>query len=427
MGVQGLPIIAVPVDVRVNAETARMAAMKAVNEIVGILTRQEVASEYANMHRGTELEENLGRPTPVLSWEPVEGPDSFEEANAFLYDRGWTDGLPVIPATKTSVERMLSCTDRDPKEVIGKIPPRWGLATVERVAVNAVMAGCLPEHLPLILCAVDVLARPEFDIFSAQATTAPVAPMMLVNGPLAKKLKINGSFGLFGPCWRSNAAMGRAVRLVLVNIGGGLPGTTDKAVQGQPGKYSFCIAENEDESPWEPFHVEQGFDRNVSTVTMYGIQATHNLIILDNTPDSTLVIAADAMCTIGCNTMYNGGRPCLVLNPRLANYLSRAGYSKDDVKRYLFEHARVPLSRFPINSLSQLRARRPNLDFSSPQSLVPVCDDASQMVILVAGGAGTHITYLPGFSMKCWPTTVPIALKDGTPVESIEDFLKAEK
>ncbi|MBI2909592.1 MAG: hypothetical protein HYX92_18270 [Chloroflexi bacterium] len=425
MGVGALPIIAVPVDVRVNVELAEKAAADAIDEIVRILTdsSQKTAEKYRDMHSGAELERKLGRPAPVVSWEAIEGPDSLEEANAFFYDRGWTDGLPIIPPSEAAVKRMLSYTDRDPKEVIGKIPPRWGRATVERVAINAVMAGCLPQHLPLVLCATDILARPEFEIFSAQATTNPVAPMMLVNGPLARELQVNGSFNLLGPGWRSNASMGRAVRFVLVNIGGGVPGTTDKSIHGQPAKYTFCIAENEEETPWEPFHVERGFDRNVSTVTMVGAQAIHNVIVLDNRPQSTLEIAADAMCTVGVNTMYYGGRPTVVINPRLANYLARVGYSKNDVKKHLFDHARVPLSRFPVGTLPQLMQRRAHLDFSSPDSMIPVCDKPADINILVAGGGGTHVLYLPAFSGHCLPTTVPIALKDGTPVRSIEEFL----
>lgn len=428
LGVPALPIIAVPIDVRVNVALAEKATNDAIDELVHILTdpRDKVIERYKDKHSGAELEQRLGRPKPVVSSEPVEGPASFEEASAFFYEKGWTDGLPIIPPTEEAVQRMLAYTDREHQEVIGEVPPRWGKATVERIAINAVMAGCRPEYLPIIIHATEILARPEFDIFSAQATTNPVAPLTLINGPIATELAINGSFNLFGPGWRANATIGRALRFILVNIGGGIPGTTDKAIHGQPAKYTFCIAENEAESPWEPYHVEKGFHRDVSTVTLVGVQATHNVIVLDNSPQSTLEISADAMCTIGVNTMYYGGKPILVLNPRLADYLARDGYSKDDVKRYLFEHARAPVSKFPIGTLPQLKQRRSHYDFSSPNTLIPVCDRWEDISILVCGGGGTHVQYLPTFGTHCHPTTVPIALKDGTPVKSIKDFLKKE-
>ncbi|MBI2907423.1 MAG: hypothetical protein HYX92_07210 [Chloroflexi bacterium] len=411
-----------------NAALAEKTAGEAVEEVIRVFTDpcEQVIERYKRTHSGADLEARLGRPKPVVSSAPVEGPASFAEASAFFYEMGWTDGLPIIPPTEQEVRRMLAHTDRDPEEVLGKIGPRWGKASIEKIAVNAVMAGCLPEYLPIIIAATEIMARPEFDIFSAQATTNPVAPLTLVNGPIARELKINGSFNVFGQGWRSNATIGRAIRLVLLNIGGGVPGTTDKAIHGQPAKFSFCMAENEDETPWEPYNVELGYDKDVSTITVVGIQATHNVIVLDNDPQSTLVITADAMCTMGVNSMYYGGKAVVVMNPRLAGYLKRAGYSKDDVKRYLFEHARVPVSRFAVGTLPQLRQRRPQYDYDSPTTTIPVVDRWEDIVLLVAGGGGTHVQYLPTFGVHCHPTTSPIALKNGAAARSIVDFRRAE-
>ena len=144
-------------------------------------------------------------------------------------------------------------TQRIPSDVVATIPPCWGEATIEKIAINAVMAGCLPEYMPLIITAVEAMAEEKFRLAEIQPTTHPVAPLIIVNGPIGKQLNINSKSGYFGPCWRANATIGRVIRLVLLNIGGALPGKTDLSTQGQPSKYTYCIAENEEDSPWEPF------------------------------------------------------------------------------------------------------------------------------------------------------------------------------
>src|SRR5262249_24111947 len=161
-------------------------------------------------------------------------------------------------------------TDGDPEQVLGMLPPRQGEATVEKLAINAVMAGCLPEYLPVLIAAVEAVADPDFNLDGVQATTHPVAPLIVVNGPLARRLNINSGYNCFGQGFRANATIGRAMRLVLMNVGGGLPGTGDRSTQGSPSKFSYCIAENEEANPWEPLHVERGFPRDVSTVTVSG-------------------------------------------------------------------------------------------------------------------------------------------------------------
>ncbi|MBI2906281.1 MAG: hypothetical protein HYX92_01355 [Chloroflexi bacterium] len=418
-----LPILSIPVEARWKTEDTEAAADKLIDDIVAVLTgpQQQVSREYVDKHPLAEIEEYTDRPRQSLSTEPVRV-SVPEEATDVFYDRGWTDGLPIVAPTAEAVERMLTLAGRDRGEVIALIPPRWAKATVEKIAVNAVMAGCRPEYLPVIVTAVQAISEPQFGLATIQATTNPVAPLAIVNGPIAKEVGLNARFNVFGAGWRSNATIGRAVRLILMNIGGGLPGTTDKAIQGQPGKYTFCIAENEDESPWEPLHVELGFPREVSTVTVIGVQATHNFIVLDRTPQSILWLSADIMVGLGTNNMFYGGQTALALNPQLAGILAVGGYTKVDFKQYLFDHARVPLSKFPPASHGLLKLRRSHYDYSSGETSIPVADCKEDIYVIVTGAPGGHGTYLPTLGTDTAPVTKAVSLGDGRRATSLEDF-----
>jgi len=208
----------------------------------------------------------------------INASDSLEEINDLYYERSWADGLPIIPPTEERVMAMLAGTTQKPQNVVAEIPPQWGEATVEKVAINAVMAGCLPEYMPVILAAVEAMVEKQLNLYALQATTHPSAPLVIVNGPIRKELGLNSGYNVFGQGNRANATIGRAIRLILVNIGGAVPSKLDRATHGQPSKYSFCIAENEEVNPWEPLHVERGFDPSVSTVTIFGVENPWNVI-----------------------------------------------------------------------------------------------------------------------------------------------------
>src|SRR5512138_652313 len=202
--------------------------------------------------------------TMKLISEQIEVDESLDSINELFYEKGWSDGLPVIPPTEERVRRILSAVRRDPQELIATLLPLNGMATIEKIAVNAVMAGCLPEHLPVVIAAVESIADEKFGILAIQTTTHPCGALVVVNGPIAKKLGINSSGSAFGPGSRANATIGRALRLVMVNIGGAIPGEVDKSTMGQPAKYTYCVAENEEKNPWQPLHVERGFEANDS-------------------------------------------------------------------------------------------------------------------------------------------------------------------
>ena len=188
-------------------------------------------------------------PEQALQAERFEIPDDIWAAQAFFDEKGWSDGLPIIPPTEERVAQMLAATKRKPQDVIGAVPPRWAQATVEKIAINGVMAGCKPEYMPVLIAATEALADPKLNLYALQATTGGPAIMIIINGPIRQAINVNGGPNALGEGWRANATIGRFVRLMQRNVGGSYPGTTCKATLGWPGKYSICVGENEEASP----------------------------------------------------------------------------------------------------------------------------------------------------------------------------------
>jgi hypothetical protein len=333
----------------------------------------------------------------------VEVADSLEgaiDAIELCFERGWTDGLPVVPPTEARVRAMLGGTRREPGELIGVVPPRMGEATVEAVAINAVMAGCRPEYLPVVIAALEAMLEERFNLNGVQATTHSCAPLTIVNGPVVGRIGLNAGTNVFGQGFRANATIGRAIRLILTNLGGGIPDLGDKATHGHPGKFSFCIAENEAESPWEPLHVERGRAPEESAVTVLACEAPQAIL------GGPRVIAAH-MRAPGSNNINWGGEALVVLGPVIAQRLARRGWSKRDVKQYLFEHGRAPLQELldRVGGLENLRrggggtARWPTwLDLKNPDTRVPMVRDPADLHLVVAGNAAMHFAaLLPGW------------------------------
>lgn len=273
-------------------------------------------------------------------------PESIEEISEYYYQRGWTDGLPIVPPTEDRVEKMLSGTTRKPQDVVGEVPPGNGIATVEKIAINAVMAGCMPQYVPVLITALEAMLEPKFNLYGIQATTHPVAPLVIVNGPIRKRLAINSGYNVFGQGTKANATIGRAMRLILINVGGAVHGKLDRSTQGQPSKYSFCIAENEEKNPWQPLHVERGFEPSVSTVTVLAAENPHNIndhSSIDAQGILTTIIGT--MKTQGSNNVLSqSGEVLLTLGPEHASTIAKSGFSKEDIKRFIFLNARLPIS-----------------------------------------------------------------------------------
>ncbi len=327
-----------------------------------------------------------------------EAPDDIEAINRLYHERKWSDGLPIVPPTQERVQRMVAHAGRGPGEIVARVAPGFGAATVERIAINAVMAGCEPAYLPVVIAAVDAMAAPEFNLQGIQATTNPVAVWVVVSGPLAQRLGVNGAFNCLGQGAQANATIGRALRLVLQNVGGALPGAMDRATHGQPGKYSFCCAENEEANPWDLLHVERGLPRAASAVTVVGAEGTMNMNTHTKDADELLRAIAETMQHPPSNEYSHGGEPWLILSPEHVEILRAAGLSKAEVKRRLWDQSRLPAGRMTEKDLLRVASSRSKeLGEIRPDTLLPISPRPEDIWIVVAGGPGTHSVYVPCF------------------------------
>lgn len=324
---------------------------------------------------------------------------NLEDYQDLVAAKGWGDGLPVVPPTPARVGAMLDAVGHPADLSLGQMPPSRRETTVQAVAVNAVMAGCRPEHFAVVVAAVGAVLDPAFNLYGIQATTNPVAPLVLVNGPVAGELGFNAGSNAFGTGWPANATVGRALRLAMSNIGDAKPDGSDRATHGFPGKFTFCAAENEAASPWPPFHVSRGFEATDSVVTVMGIAQFHNIVeFVATAPEEILAVLAANLAVPGTNNISYGGEPALALCPEHAAILGSGGYDRADIAAYLFEQARCDLSGSPPAVQAMLASRRPSWCRIEDW---PICDRAEDLLIFVCGGPGTHSLSLPSFG----PTT----------------------
>ena len=307
-----------------------------------------------------------------------------DDAVEYCYRQGWTDGLPVVPPTEDKVLRFVELSGRHPSEVIGVEPVRARVITVEKVAINAVMAGCLPEYMPVVLAAAECMVQPEFNLHSSLASTSGFAPLLLINGPVRRALGFASGHNIFGPApdRRANATVGRAIRLMLLNVLDSRPGVLDRAVMGHPGKYSYCIAEDEESSPWEPLHVERGFAPDASTVTVFTCLGPFQLDLqrIPRRPEPVLERIAAGMLVFGPGQ----GEMLLLMPPEISSVFGDASWSKHMVRQLLFEKARKPAREWP-----RINPNHTELPAASGDEMVPVCSSPESVVILSGGGAGS--------------------------------------
>ncbi|HWX76072.1 MAG TPA: hypothetical protein VNY32_01275 [Candidatus Acidoferrales bacterium] len=341
--------------------------------------------------------------------ERIEVDDDLWAVNAFFEEKGWTDGLPIIPPTEERVGQMLAAVNRNPQDVIGVVPPRWAPATVEKIAINAVMAGCLPQYMPVLIGASEALADPRLNLYALQATTGGPAIMLIVNGPIRKQLNINSGSNVLGEGWRANATIGRCIRLIQRNIGGSYPGTTCKATLGWPGKYSLCIAENEEASPWGPLHVERGFAADTSTVTAISADSCVRASDLDSTKaEGVLINFAQKM------DGPSGPEAIMVICPEHAKIIAGDGFSKQDVKKFIWGRAAYRMKDLPDETFHQRVKRRPDLKLTR-DSAIPVTDTPDDILVIVAGGDGSQSQYI-----HVWGQSTP----DGGSTRSVTKLIK---
>jgi len=321
-----------------------------------------------------------------------------------------TDGLPAVPPTAARVAAAVAASGRPRDELVAEMPPNFGRATVEKIAVNAVMAGCRPEYLPVVLAAVEAMCDERFCLLGVSGTTDAVAPLVIVNGPIRSRLDINAGAGVFGPGWRANATIGRAVRLCWVNIGGARPGVISMSTFGGPGRYTYCIGENEEASPWEPLHAEHGFDRGDSTVAVLAAEAPQ--IVADarsrNAPDLLATIAR-SLEVVAHHKATGLGDTAIVFSPEHVTTLAADGWSKARVRQVLWERLRKPVrellpGRDGGEGLSdEALAGLPEGPLS--EALVPKFQAPESLKLLVAGGpAGRFTAIVPGWPFRNAPS-----------------------
>jgi len=329
----------------------------------------------------------------------IEGDES--EALERFHAWGFTDGLPIVVPTRERVDRMCAGAKHYPLESLGNLAPRNGAATIKKIAINAVMAGCLPEHMPVLEAAIAAIQVADFNLIALQTTTHPCALLAIVQGPVVERLKMNAGHGCMGPGNRANASIGRALRLIQQNIGGAVPGTSDKATQGGPAKAGFCFAENEAESPWPPLRTTLGFTLDDSCVTVASAEGPHNVNDHGSSDgESVLNTIAQTMATVGNNNLYVGGDHFVVFGPEHAQAVATSGFSREDVQRYLYEHARVSVDRISAQKLDELTSWGGYADqLERWGGRIPLARSAELIRVLVAGGAGKHSCWIPTFAV----------------------------
>lgn len=347
-----------------------------------------------------------------------------DEAAEQLHKWGWTDGLPVVVPTPARVERFLAAATRAPDATLGPIAPRGAELTLRGLAANAVMAGCLPEYMPVLEAAVVAMQQPDFNLYGMQMTTHPCALMVVVQGPIAGELGIASGAGCMGSGFRANGSIGRAVRLVAMNIGGARPGEgevagdIDRATQGSPAKWSFCFAENQADSPWPSYASElawpDGWDAGDNLVTVAAVEGPHNINDhQSSTAENLMKTMAATMATPGANTAYRGGDQFLAIGPEHAKVLADSGLSRRDVQEYLHEHARVDATRVGPEKLEEASlwgGYRLRLDEWGHR--VPTARAPEDIRLLVAGGTGKHSAWMPTFGAT-WSQTVRLPRTEG--------------
>jgi hypothetical protein len=265
-----------------------------------------------------------------------------EDEQEAMFARGWTDGLPVVAPTVERVARMLTGTTRAPDEVVAVIPPDLVEGTVEKIAVNAVMAGCRPEYLPVVLAAVEAACTDEFNAHGLLATTYFSGPLVIVNGPVARAIGMNSGGNALGQGNRANATIGRALQLVIRNVGGGRPGEVDRATLGNPGKYTFCFAEDEAGSPWEPLAVERGVAPGTSAVTLFAAEGVRGVVDqLSRDPESLARTFAACLRTVAHPKLAMVWDAILVVSPEHGRVFREAGWSKARLREALSAHLQL--------------------------------------------------------------------------------------
>ena len=384
LGITGLPMVFVehPLGGERSDGVSRR-ARQATDQLAALIRGAGPAST-----EGGPREVPRGSARPILP-ETLETLDTPEAILAAFCEREWCDGLPIVPPTEERVRTMLGGAAA--QRSLGAMPPLWRQATLEKLAVNAVMAGCEPSSFPVIVAAVQAMLDPSFNLYGVQATTHPVAPLLIVHGPAAHELGVHAGSGCFGPGFRANATIGRAIRLIMLNVGGAWPGRYDMATQGSPAKFSYCIAERDD-VPWGPLHADRA-------VTVFGGEPPHNVNDhVSTTAAGILATVADTAVSLGSNVgwYFSQSQLLIVLGPEHARTIAGDGFSRADVQRFVFEHARLPLRTLKLGGMWGIQDwPRWMHAVTDDDALLPQVPSPEDVMVIVAGGPGKHSAVVP--------------------------------
>jgi len=316
-------------------------------------------------------------------------------AMELCHEMGWSDGLPVVPPTAGLVGAMLEACALEPDHEVAFIENRQVSVRAEKIAINAVLAGCKPEYMPVIVAAVEALADPLYGYHGPGTSTGGAAVLMIVNGPIARELGINNDHNLFGPGWRANATIGRAVRLIMRNTIGTIPGILDQSSLGHPGKYTYCIAENEADSPWPPLHTSRGFRPEQNAVTIMAALGVHQYSNgLSATPEGVLTTAC-AQMRVSAGTAR---QPCyaMVFAGEHQAIMKKAGYSRDDVKKFVLANSKISIAE-----LKRMNLKAGAITADDEKTMMNLVETPDDLLIIAAGGkAGVQSCYIPGWGGK---------------------------
>jgi hypothetical protein len=325
------------------------------------------------------------------------------------FARGWSDGLPVVPPTPERVLAMLKGTTRRPEEVVGSIPPDYAECTVEKAAINAVLAGCKPEYFPVVLAAIEAALAPDFGLHGVLCTTNFIGPVVLVNGPIARAIGMNSRVNALGQGNRANATIGRALQLVVRNVGGGRPGEIDRATLGHPGKYTFCFAEDEEGSLWESYAVEKGFSKDTSTVTLFvGDGAAPIVDEISRTPESLARSYAACLRAAHHPKKVIDVAAFLVVTPEHARVFHEAGWSKQRLRSELERLLQIPVAEL-MRGAGGIDAGILPSEVPPGSGTLPKFRTGTLNIVRAGGGAGKFSAYISGLgSITIRPVTVEV-------------------
>lgn len=344
--------------------------------------------------------------TSALASAVLEAEDAFE-VNELYQRNGWTDGLPIVPPTEERTLRFVEAMGLQPADVIGTEPVRRRRITAEKVAIAAVMAGCLPEYMPVVAAIVRALCQPEFGLHGCTASTGGSAPMIFVNGPIRHAIGMNATHNALANASRANATIGRTVRLILINVLGGIPGQLDRSTLGHPGKFTFCLAEDEEDSPWTPLSVERGIPAGTSAVTVLAVESPHQIMNeWTHEPKDLLDTYAAAVKSNMLTYSIWEGNYAMVVAKQHREIFAAAGWTKQHIREYMFERCQVARKQWRDVGKGNVAGLK------DEERLYRALRSPDDLLVVAAGGpaGGFGAIAPPWYGKKSLAVTVPVTL-----------------